>query len=85
MSNTGSRLIAMAVALVGSPERVRARMKCCEDEFLDYRAGKKEPDWVQLGRLVELIIAEHGKVIVENRAALTTMRARKRNKVANPS
>ena len=76
LSSTSARLITMAVALVGCEERVRAHMKCGEADFRDYRAGLKEPDWVQLGRLVDFIIAEHGRVIAENRAALAQIRSR---------
>ena len=78
LPNTTSRLIAMAVTLVGSAQVVRERMGCEVDDFVDYRAGKKEPDWVQFGRLVELIIAEQRKVITANRTALDTISSRKR-------
>ena len=78
LPSTSSRLIAMAVALVGAEERVRAHMKCDEADFRAYRAGRKEPDWVQLGRLVDFIIVEHGRVIAENRAALAQIRSRVR-------
>lgn len=76
LSSTSSRLIAMAVALVGSEERVRAHMRCDAVDFRAYRAGAKEPDWVQLGRLVDFIIDEHRRVITENRAALDQIRSR---------
>ena len=68
----------MAVALVGSPDLVRDRMKCAESDFRDYCEGRREPDWLERERLVNLIIAEQRKVIARNRAALAALRSRRR-------
>jgi hypothetical protein len=51
-------------------------MRCDAADFRDCRAGAKEPDWVQLGRLVDVIIDQHRRVITENRAALAKIRSR---------
>ena len=61
LPNTSSRLIALAVSLVGSAQAVSTEMRCSDEAFLDYCAGKKEPSWPELDRLVGLIVREQGK------------------------
>jgi hypothetical protein len=80
LPNNASRLIAAAVSLVGSAEEVRAFMKSLEDDFSDYCAGRKEPSFPELDRLVTLIIREQGKIIAHNRELLRQMRDRQRER-----
>jgi hypothetical protein len=67
LPNTSMRLIAMAVALVGSPQSVMLEMKCSNDEFLEYCAGRKQPTQTELERLFQMITAEQGKLIAKTR------------------
>lgn len=74
LPNTSSRLIAMAVSLVGEVEEVRKAMCCSHDDFRDYCASEKEPPWPELDRLIGLIISEQGKMIAKNREFLNAAR-----------
>jgi hypothetical protein len=65
-----SRLIAMAVRLVGSPEIVRNVLQTSEADFRAYRAGEKNLRSYEFDRLVALIIAEQRKIVRANRAIL---------------
>ena len=67
LPDTSSRLIAMAVSLVGSPEQVMAHMKSSKADFLAYCAGEKEPSWGELDALIGLIVREQGSMIAKNR------------------
>jgi hypothetical protein len=77
LPNTTSRLIAMAASMVGSVDGVMAVMKCTEAEFLEYLDGQKEPSWMELDRLVFLIITEQRKLMDKNRELLAAYRAKK--------
>jgi hypothetical protein len=81
LPNTASRLIAMAVSLVGSAQEVTAYMRSTEEDFRDYCAGAKEPSFVELDRLVTLIIREQGKIIAQNRELLQRVQAARVNKL----
>ena len=76
LSNTTSRLIALAVSLVGSPDDVKAAMKCSDADFLAYCDGRKEPSWPELDRLITLIVREQSAIIAKNRELLDEHRAR---------
>jgi hypothetical protein len=76
LSNTTSRLIALAVSLVGSPDAVKATMKCSDADFLAYCDGRKEPSWPELDRLIDLIVREQGNIIAKNRDLLADQGAR---------
>lgn len=76
LSNTTSRLIAMAASLVGSAHEVQAAIKCSAADFLEYCNGSKEPTLPELDRLITLIIHEQGKIIAHNRELLADQRAR---------
>lgn len=78
LPNTCSRLIAMAVSLVGEPQLVLLEMRCSHDDFQEYCAGRKEPPPEQFERLVALIVHEQGKMIAKNRELLTQCRERAR-------
>jgi hypothetical protein len=52
LPNTSSRLIAMAVSLVGEAQSVMLEMKCSREDFLDYCAARKEPPAEELDRLI---------------------------------
>jgi hypothetical protein len=75
LPNTTSRLIAMAVSLVGAAD-VMARMKCSEEDFRQYCEGQKEPTWPELDKLVTLIIEQQRVRIAKNREFLARMRAK---------
>jgi hypothetical protein len=68
----------MAVSLAGSAERVRTAMNCSDADFRDYCRGTREANWIELGRLVDLIVLEQAKLIAKNRAAIAAIRAGKR-------
>jgi hypothetical protein len=64
---TSSRLLAMAVVLVGSKERVRQHMQFSLEELLNLLAGSRELTWVELDLLTTLLIEEQGSMIAANR------------------
>jgi len=70
LPNTSMRLIAMAVALVGSPQSVMLEMKCTNEEFGDYCAGRKPLTQTELDRLLQLITLEQSKLIAKTRELL---------------
>ena len=70
LPNTSMRLIAMAVALVGSPQSVMLEMKCSNEEFGDYCAGRKPLTQTELDRLLQLISAEQARLIAKTRELL---------------
>ena len=74
LPNTSSRLIAMAVSLVGSADHVRAEMGCSEADFLQYCDGRKEPVSPEFDKLVQLVVREQGKLIAANRELLAKIR-----------
>ena len=73
---TAPRLIAMAVSLCGDTQPIRAAMRCSEEDFVAYCAGKKEPPWPEVDRLITLIVYEQGSIIAKNRELLTQARAK---------
>jgi hypothetical protein len=75
--NTTSRLIAMAVALVGDVAPVVAAMKCSDADFQEYCAGRKDPESPEYERLIELVVREQGKVIAKNRASVASLAAKR--------
>ena len=77
MPNPASRMIAMAARLLGSSEKVKQCMQCSELEFRAYRAGRKEPSWLEIDRLVEIIMREQGVQIAKNRVFLDEMRKKR--------
>ena len=78
LPSSSSRLIAVAVSLVGSAERVRTCMNCSQADFGDYCSGAREPNWIERGRLIDLIVAEHARIIAANRTLLAALRSGKR-------
>ena len=80
LPNTSSRLIAMAASLVGSAAAVMVAMQCKHADFPEYAAGRKEPTWPELDRLITLIVREQGKIIAKNREVIAERRARLQKK-----
>lgn len=76
LPNTASRLISMAVSLVGEAQTVALEMKCSNTDFRDYLAGKKEPPMEEFNRLVELVVREQTKMIARNRELVAQARGR---------
>lgn len=74
--NTASRLIAMAVSLIGAAHAVAVEMKCTSEDFRAYAAGSKEPPPDQFERLVSLIVHEQTKLIAKNRELIARIRGR---------
>jgi hypothetical protein len=72
--DTASRLIAMAVSLVGDSRKVMEQMRCSEADFQLYCAGEKEPQWSEYDRLIGLIVDEQGIIIAKNRELLNRLR-----------
>ena len=64
----------MAVSLVGDTRKVSEHMRCSDADFLAYSAGKKEPTWPELDRLISLIIHEQGVLIGMNKEMLAKLR-----------
>jgi hypothetical protein len=64
LPNTTSRLIAIAVSLVGDPGKVMEQMHCSEADFESYCAGLKEPEWPELDRLIALVVREHNSASI---------------------
>lgn len=80
LPNTASRLIAGAASLVGDAEPVRLYMQCTESDFREYCAGRKEPTFPELDRLITLIVHEQGKIIAENRQLLARIQRKRDEK-----
>jgi hypothetical protein len=74
LPNTASRLITMAMSLVGEAQAVALEMKCSHTDFRDYLAGEKEPPMEEFHRLVELVVREQGKLISRNRELIAQVR-----------
>jgi hypothetical protein len=77
--NTASRLITMAVSLVGEAQAVALEMKCSATDFRDYLAGKKEPPMEEFNRLVDLVIREQARLIARNRELIAQARTHLKN------
>jgi hypothetical protein len=75
--NTASRLIDIAVSLMGSVEPVIKEMNSSTDNFREYRAGTKKIPSLEYDRLISLIIREQGNVIAKNRELLAKLSSRK--------
>ena len=71
---SASRLIAMAVSLVGEAQSVMLEMRCSHAEFREYCLGLKELPAEEFERLIELIGAEQRKLIDKNRELLAQVR-----------
>jgi hypothetical protein len=69
----------MAVSLVGSVDEVRAQMRSSAADFEDYCAGRKEPIWPELDKLITLIVREQGNIIAKNRELIARNRERSKN------
>ena len=78
LPDTSSRLITMAVSLVGSAEAVVAEIRCSDADFRDYCAAVKEPTQRELDRLLQLIVREQGKMIARNRELLARIRTQQK-------
>ena len=74
MPQTASRLIAMAVSLVGEAQSVMLEMRCSHAEFREYCLGLREPSSEEFERLVDLIVTEQRKLIDKNRELLAQLR-----------
>lgn len=71
---SASRLIAMAVSLVGEAQSVMLEMRCSHAEFREYCLGLKELPTAEFERLIELIGAEQRKLIDKNRELVAQAR-----------
>ena len=68
--STSSRLISMAVSLVGEAQSVMLEMRCSHADFREYCLGLREPNAEEFERLIELIVAEQRKMLDRNRELL---------------
>jgi hypothetical protein len=68
--NTCSRLIDMAVSLVGGAQSVMLAMRCSHAEFREYCLGLREPSAEEFERLVDLIVSEQRKLLEKHRELL---------------
>ena len=78
LQSNSSRLIGLAVSLVGEARSVALEMKCSNADFLEYCAARKEPPAQELDRLITLIIREQGRMISKNRQLLAALGAQAR-------
>ncbi|HEY8251060.1 MAG TPA: hypothetical protein VIG70_10665 [Burkholderiales bacterium] len=76
LPTTTSRLIAVAVSLVGEAQSVMLEMKCSHADLREYCFGLREPSAEEFDRLVELIVVEQRKMLEQNRELLAQARAR---------
>jgi hypothetical protein len=53
-------------------------MNCSQADFGDYCSGAREPNWIERGRLIDLIVAEHARIIAANRTLIAALRSGKR-------
>jgi len=74
--NIASRLIAMAVSLLGDPLKVQQHIGCSEQDFQAYCAGEKELPWSELDKLISLITHEQGILIAQNREFIASIRSK---------
>ena len=72
---TSSRMIAMAVSLVGSPDPVRKAMALSTDEFEKLGAGLQDLTRAQFDQLVSIIFLEQSRLIERNRALISRIKA----------
>jgi hypothetical protein len=73
---TSARLLAMAVTLVGSTQKVRVHMSLTEAELVALLAGERELTWVELDLLTTLLVNEQAHVIAQNRELVELIRLR---------
>ena len=74
LPSTASRLITMAVSLVGEAQAVALEMKCSSADFRAYRTAEKEPPMEEFNRLVELVVREQARLIARNRELIAQVR-----------
>ena len=74
LPNTASRLITMAVSLLGEAQAVALEMKCSATDFRDYLIGEKEPPMEEFSRLVDLVVREQARLIARNRELIAQVR-----------
>ena len=72
--STASRLIAMAVSLVGEAQSVMLEMRCSHAEFREYCLGLREPSAEEFERLMDLIVSEQRKLLDKHRELLAQLR-----------
>jgi hypothetical protein len=76
LQTTSSRLLAMAIALLGESEKVRQHMNFNQAELLALLAGDRELTWDELGLLTTLLVREQGSLIAQNRELIELIRLR---------
>ena len=77
--SAGARVIAMAVSLVGDPEKVRHKIGCSAEDFMAYCSGAQDLQWRHFDALLTLITHEQGLLIAKNRDLLNEMRQKSRD------
>jgi hypothetical protein len=76
LPTTSSRLLAMAVALVGEAEKVRKHMNFTEADVLAVSGGARELTWAELDLLTTLLVHEQGTMLAQNRDLKELVRLR---------
>ena len=66
----------MAVSLTGDAETVRHALQCSAEDFRAFASGTMEPPYLELEKLVTLIIREQGIIIAKNRELLAQIRGK---------
>ena len=78
LPNTSSRLVAMAVRLLGSRSALQARLRWSDEQLELYSSGRGEPSFDEFAGLVSLIVDEQRAVIEKNRVLLSEIGTRGR-------
>ena len=76
LPTTSSRLLAMAVALVGSKHEVEQYMNFTVQELVDVLAGTRELTSAELDLLTVLLVNEQGHLMTQNRDLKELLRLR---------
>lgn len=71
---SSGRLLAIATALTGSHEAVRAAIGASPTDFEALQAGRQALTGAQFDQLVALIFREHSKLIEQNRALMARLK-----------
>lgn len=80
ISRATSRLITMAVSLLGDEEAVRKELNCSLPDFRAFIAMHKPPTAEQLNTLISIVVREQRSLIVKSRELSAELRARLDNK-----
>ena len=70
LSDTTSKLVALATLLTRSCDAVREAMGASKEDFALYQSGEKDPPQAEFTRLVGLILKKQGEAIERYRSSV---------------